>query len=133
MNARHTYPDVVKGLNVESFGVYNCDQIYRIPNKVELLANYIDERGEIIEDGYVLSMIDLKYNGAYSFAPNRFECSKTGEVVLMLFTKSKEIYIIDNKAFLEMEIKDSGKYTFQMKNMTKEIKTSKDLAKYLNL
>ncbi len=78
-------------------------------------------------------MMDLNYNGAFSFDPKRFTCSGTGKNALVLFTKSGKLYIMEPSKFKEMNILKSGTYTFTMKEMTHEIKSSDDLAKYLGI
>lgn len=133
INAGHTYPDIVKGLNMKSFGVYNCDQILRVKNRVKILANYTNEDGTPIDNGHVLSMISIDYNGAFSFSPNMFECNPEGNVVLALFTKDKKLYIYSNEAFQKLELKDYQPQTFVMKDMTKEINSSQKLGEYLGL
>lgn len=133
MDKGHTYPPIIKGLNIKSFGVYNCDQIYRLPNPVNLLATYVDEKGNTIEDGNVLSMIDLNYNGAFSFAPGSFLCSVEGNNVLALFTHSGKLYVLEKGAFEGMNIKSSGAYTFAMTDMTETIGNTADLAAYLDI
>src|ERR1035437_1263446 len=95
-NPGHTYPEIVKGLNVGSFGVYNCDQIYRPENKIDIIARYIDTEGKEINLLHVLSLIDLKYNGAFSFDPQSFTCNPKGKNVLALFTKTGDLYLLDN-------------------------------------
>lgn len=132
-DAGHTYPDIVKGLNIETFGVYNCDQIYRLPNRVEIIAKYVDSEGKEIDKLHVLSMIDLQYNGAFSFNPKNFICDAKGQNVLALFTKSGDLYLLDKTEFANMNIQKSGQYTFTMKNMTDEIKSTKDFANYLGI
>ncbi len=133
MNVGHTYPAIIKGLNIDNFGVYNCDQIYRVKDRVSIAAKYIDKEGQTIKSASVLSMIDLNYNGAFSFAPRQFICSATGENALVLFTKKGKIYLLDKEQFKEMNIKKSGEYIFTMKDMTEEIKNTDDLATYLGI
>lgn len=133
MDVGHTYPDIIRGLNVDSFGVYNCDQIYNIPNLVAVEATYLDGEGNKIKDLQVLSLIDLKYNGAFSFSPINFQCNAKGENVLALFTKDKKLYILSKSEFAKMKIDKSGHYTFTMKDMTETIQSTKDLANYLGI
>ena len=133
MDAGHTYPDIVKGLNVESFGVYNCDQVYRLPNRVTITATYQDEKGQPIEDLHVLSLIDLKYNGAFSFDPANFTCNSKGDNVLLLFDKAGQLYMLDKGKFGKMKITSSGVQTFTLKNVSGKIRNTNDLAKHLGI
>ena len=118
---------------MESFGVYNCDQIYRLPHAIAIQASYEDENGKPIPNLHVLSMMDLNFNGAFSFAPNRFLCDAKGDNVLALFTKKGQIYLLDKGEFAKMNINKSGKYVFKMKNMSETLKTTDDLAKHLGM
>ena len=132
-DAGHTYPDIVKGLNVESFGVYNCDQIYRVPNRVDVTASFKDQNGKALNDLHVLSLIDLEYNGAFSFSPNRFTCNAKGNNVILLFSTSDKLYLLDKGEFAKMKIEKSGDYTFTVKEVSNTIRNTADLAKHLGL
>ncbi|MBL7942125.1 MAG: hypothetical protein JNM00_05135, partial [Flavobacteriales bacterium] len=132
-DAGHTYPAIIKGLNVESFGVYNCDQIYMLNSPVAIDAGYVDENGNKIVGGSVLSVIDLNYNGAFSFAPGHFICSAKGNNALALFTSKGDLYLLEPEEFKKMAISKGGFYTFQMKNVTREITNTEQLAKRLDI
>jgi len=133
MNAGHTYPDIVKGLNVASFGVYNCDQIYRIPNLITVSPIFYDQNHTRIADGKVLSLIDLNYNGAFSFDPSNFSCNAKGENVLLLFTRSGKLYLLDKGEFAKLGIDRNGRQEFTLREVTHEITSSQGLADYLGI
>lgn len=129
----HFYPNIIRGLNVSSFGVYNCDQVYRLPDLLSIKASYVDQQGNPIKKVKVLSLIDLRYNGAFSSYPSSFFCSASGDNVLALFTQDNKLYLLSKEAYKEMHITESGSYTFVMEDMTQEIKNTEDMAKYLKL
>lgn len=129
----HTYPAIIRGLNIRSFGVYNCDQIYRVGNPVTVTPKFLDKAGKEIKDAHVLSMIDLNYNGAFSFSPKSFTCNPQANNVLLLFTKSGKLFILPKDAFRAMSIGKNGAYDFLMTDVTGEIKSAGDLRKYLGL
>lgn len=129
----HTYPEIVKGLNVISFGVYNCDQIYRLKERVIINPEFVNSEGAIIENQYVLSMINLDYNGAFSFYPSRFLCDASGKTVLALFTKGGNLYLINAEDFKALNISSSGSYTIAMTDMSDKITSSEELAEYLGI
>ncbi|MEM9023616.1 MAG: hypothetical protein AAGB22_07730, partial [Bacteroidota bacterium] len=133
MDAGHTYPEMVRGLNVSDFGVYNCDQLYRLANTVNIQASYEDEQGRPIEGGHVLSMIDLDYNGAFSFDPTYFSCNPDGRNNLLLFTSDERVYLLEEADFAALNIATSGPQTFRMHNVTDRIKTTDDLRQALGL
>ncbi|MFZ5551918.1 MAG: carboxypeptidase-like regulatory domain-containing protein [Bacteroidota bacterium] len=129
----HSYPNLVRGLQCETFGVFNCDQIYRVPDQLMVKASYVNEKGKKIEEGHILSMIDLKFNGAFSFDPSYFTCSKSGRNVLLLFTNDKKLYALTEEEYKKMNISKSGEYTFAMQDITKKVKDPDDLKNFLGL
>jgi hypothetical protein len=130
----HTYPSLVVGLQTAGFGVYNCDQIYRIPDKIQVLADYRDEEtGELIENKHVLCLIDMQINGSFSFSPNSFTCSSSSQNALALFTSDKKVYLLNPEDYRNQNVNESGSYTFAMKDMTGKIKSTSDLRDWLGM
>lgn len=133
-DAGHTYPPLVRKLNVSDFGVYNCDQLYRLAKQITITPEFVDEWGEPIQGLHVLSLIDLRYRGAFSLNPqNSFQCSKVGRNALLLFTHDGKVYFLSEAAYAEMEITASGRYTFEMADMTSEFQTVDDLRAALEM
>ncbi len=128
----HTYPSLVKGLNSSSFGVYNCDQVYRMANRTTLLPRYVDKNGNQIEKQHVLCVVDLKYNGSFSYNPNSITVDKKGKNVLLLFTEDKKLFVLSEEAYQKMN-KDSAQPTIVMTDMTSELSSTKALKEYLNI
>lgn len=127
------FPDVISGMNIENFGIYNFDQIYNLENKIDVVAKYQDKNGKPIENLHTLSLIDLDFNGAFSFGPNRFICNAKGNNVLFLLDKDGGLYMLDIGKFEHMNISRSGEYTFTLKKMDGIIDNADDLAEYLGL
>lgn len=133
MDPGHTYPAIVKGLSIASFGIYNCDQIYRIENLITIQANFVDENGKAINNPHVLSVIDMDKTSAFSFNPSNFSCARDGHIFLVLFTDQQEIYVLEKEADKWADLGSSGNMTLKMKNETKIIQNSDDLRKYLKV
>lgn len=130
----HTYPTIVKGLNSPNFGVYNCDQVYRIGESAQVKPIYIDTKtGETIKNGHVACVMDLSYNGSFSFHPNHLTLNKKGKNAVLLFTDQKEIFLIDEEAFARLDLEGGQHTEFPMKDVTKELKSSNDLRKLLDI
>lgn len=132
-DAGHYFPKMIKDLKCGSFGVYNCAQIHLLNSPVQITASYKNTSGEDIRDAYLVSMIDLNYNGAFSFDPKQFTCSSNGENVLILFTRSNRVYALPADEFKAMNLTTSGRYTFTMTDITETVKNSEDLRQYLGL
>ena len=134
VDAGHQYPDIVRGLSVGDFGVYNCDQIYRIGKSITINPVFVDEHGQKISDGNILSLIDLNYNGAFSFDPNAYiTLDANGRNVLLLFTKSNKLYLISESEMKEQKLNNNVSHTFTMKNVTEQLNSTEKLSEYLGL
>lgn len=134
MNAGHTYPNIVTGLRSLSFGVYNCDQVYRIKNKSVLSPVYVDKSsGKEIGGTKVACLIDMSYNGSFSFHPNHITCNPNGRNAVLLFTADNSIYLISETEFKEGVSTNKSRPVFEMTNMTASLKSPADLKKVLHL
>lgn len=132
-DAGHTYPNLVAGLNTSEFGVYNCDQIYRMGKTKTIHPEYIDsETGEEIKAASVACLMDLNYNGSFSFDPNYVTLNPTGKNALLIFTKDDQTYLILPSEFGAVDLKKPFPVV-AMKNVTSEIKSSADLKRVLQL
>lgn len=133
IQANQTYNGIVSNLSIRGFGVYNCDGIYRVPKTISISASYIDENQQPIVGPRLVSMIDLRYNGAFSFPANNFRCGTEGEIVLLLFADNNKLYLLDKGKFQEMNLTKNCSATFQMKEVSDKIKNTADLAQHLGL
>ncbi len=127
------YSNIVGGLRVANFGVYNCDQVYRLKNQIKVSPKFVDQNGKKIENASQVSLIDLKINGAFSFSPTSFTCNSKADNVLAMFTTTGKLYLLEKDQFKATNMTVSGDYTLKMKDMSKQIKNHQDLASYLNL
>ncbi|XOV66071.1 MAG: hypothetical protein ACFHU9_10585 [Fluviicola sp.] len=133
-NEGHTYPNLVRGLNAPEFGVYNCDQIYRIGTPVDISPIYVDAAtGKNIGKQHVACVVDLNYNGSFSFHPRRITCNKDSRNVILLFTSDKKTYVLPEEKFAALKTESGKTPRFEMEDMTEVLKTSEDLKQYLNL
>lgn len=123
---------LVAGLSCENFGVYNCDQIQRVTNPIKIRPKFVDAKGIVIFGIYLLSMIDLNLNAAFSFSPFEFKCEGGGKTIVLAFSYDK-LYAISADDFAALNIKSNGDYTIKMDDITDQIKTTDDLKNYLGL
>ena len=99
----------VKQLRISSLGVYNCDQIQRLENPVEVIATYNDEKGATIEPVFIY-IVDsrlngiLRYDGYNGFSPYHFAYSPTAKTVLLAFDKNGEAYIYTANQFKSLKV-----------------------------
>lgn len=125
-------PNLVQGLVCSKFGVYSIQQTHRLPNRTTVNARYFDEKGTPIAHAKMVSLIDLNYNGAFTGSPEKFECSKTGRNILLLFTNDNQIYACTEESMKKINFEHHTQ-EFNMTNITSQIKSSQDLKKYLGI
>ncbi len=134
INAGHTYPNLVKGLNSPSFGVYNCDQVYRLSNIAVITPKYVDaSSGKEITATKVACLIDLDYNGSFSFQPNNITCNPDGRNAVVLFTKDNKVFLLSEMRFKAGVATNKSRPVFEMTDMTASLKSPDDLKKVLHL
>jgi hypothetical protein len=122
---------LVCNLKIKGFGVYNCDQVYRIKNPIVIKGKYVTEDKAEISNFKGISLIDPKVNAAFSFDPKLFQCSSTGDNMILLFTRDKKIYFFDRSKWKTKQVKRGGLYTFEMADITDRVRTSEDLQRIL--
>lgn len=127
------YSTVVSGLSSSGFGVYNCDQTFRIQNRVALAPTYLNATDSTeISNKFMACLIDLNYNGSFSYHPNNIVCNSQGRNVLLLFTNDKKVFMYSENDFASLDKSNSG-VILSMKDVTEQIKSPDDLRKLLNI
>ena len=127
----HTYPNLVKGLNSPDFGVYNCDQVYRL-GKAKTVSPVYTSNGEKIDSPNVTCVLDLSFNGSFSFDPAYVTLNPEGKNAILLFTKDKKVFIsLPNKS--EKLDFSQQNVIMEMIEITDKMKSSDDLKSLLNI
>ncbi|CAA6824030.1 MAG: Unknown protein [uncultured Aureispira sp.] len=121
-------PRLVKDLRLNSFGIYNCGQKYKVKNQIAVSADYTDLEQIIINNAHTLSIIDMNYNAAYSFKPEQFICNAKANNIFLLWSKDGKLYSFVKRATIKM---NTGDYSFQMEDLSEKVKNTADLKRYL--
>jgi hypothetical protein len=121
-------PRLVEDLRLNSFGIYNCGQKYKVKNQIAVSANYTDLEQMAIDNAHTLSIIDMNYNAAYSFKPEQFICNAKANNIFLLWSKDGKLYSFVKRAAIKM---NTGDYSFQMEDLSEKIKNTSDLKRYL--
>ncbi len=133
MGKGHTYPTIVKGLNTPEFGVYNCDQIYRTGATKTIRPIYVDAKtGKQIRNADVACLMDLTYNGSFSFNPSYVTYNPKGKNALLLTTSNNKTYLISSDQFTKTNFGEE-KPTLEMTDVTEQLKSSSDLKTMLGI
>lgn len=127
------YSNLVTGLESSKFGVYNCDQIYRVANQITFSPKYLDaSTKKEIKKQNIVCLIDRGVNGSFSFAPKQITCDSKGKNIFLLFSGEGEIYALqaDKNTPVDLSVKEP---VFLMERITDKVKTSDELKNYLEI
>ncbi|NOQ72798.1 MAG: hypothetical protein GQ574_12380 [Crocinitomix sp.] len=126
-------PGLVRGLKSDNFGVYNCDQIFRILHPIPLTPTYFDlETGIKLENLYVACVIDMDMNASLSYHPNHLVVNERGNNQLVLFNEKREVFLMDEAAFKNVDLKQMDAQ-LNVLNVTHKIKSPADLQELLKI
>jgi hypothetical protein len=123
--------NLVYGLQSPYFGVFNCDQIYRIANPVVISPKYRDAANhQAIKKAQTVFLIEKVVNGAFTFSPEKLTCNSRGQNIFLLFTEDGKIYALKSEKDHRLNL-DQTEPEFLMEEITDQVKTSDDLKHYL--
>lgn len=125
-------PPFVRVLSVDGFGVFNCDQIERLGNAQPLIATYVDPSGNAIE-AESLSLVDYSINSVLTFPPNQIAYNPQSKTALLVSAKDGKKYLLRAAQFAALPLKGKKNYTFQMEDVTAQLRSVDDLREMLRL
>jgi hypothetical protein len=117
--------EIVQSLNISQLGIYNCDQILRLNNPVEVFADYVDTKGKQLEI-VIIYILDqtlngmLMYDGHYGYSPYRFAYSPSSRTSMIAIDEYSNSYVFSSKSFGEIIQTDlKNKYIFKLTKIGK--------------
>lgn len=128
--AAQKYSKVVNGLRSKSFGVYNCDQAYRMNSPIALKANYKDAESNLLDGFVVACVIDKRINGSLSFHPSDIQISTKSESYLLLFDKDNQVFFANPEQLANLV---NGKGDLVLKDITDIASDAQKLKDMLNI
>jgi len=104
LEIQQTLQQTARSLGIQQMGVYNCDQLKRVPNATELLAKYQDENGKPITAVSAYLINDqlngaIVFNGTYGYSPYRLKYGKGSKNTLLLFDADGNGYKVNSAQF----------------------------------
>jgi len=95
---------LTRSLSISNLGIYNCDQIQRLQNPVEIFAEYKNESGKEIKPLFIYLLDNkfngiIKYDGYNNYSPYRFAFSPSSKNTLLAFDGNGDSYIFESEKF----------------------------------
>ncbi|MCB0855259.1 MAG: hypothetical protein KDD63_23715 [Bacteroidetes bacterium] len=111
--------------SISSFGIYNCDRIYRAPTQ-QVFANFeIKDSKDTVDQIFLVIKKDQSVVTYYRYGWSGFRYPKGAECMIVAFTKDSEVVIFDSEDFAAQ--KPRGKYTFVLEPTGKRVHSPEDL------
>ncbi len=115
-----SFSSVFRNINVNSMGVWNCDQVDRLAEKAYVKANYVDEQNRKLHIT-TLWVIDSRLNGVLTYSgqgekltPYHFPYSTISRNSLLAIDDRMNIYTCSAADFNAMSSKQPERYTFHL-------------------
>jgi len=124
--------NITRSFSIDGMGVWNCDQIQRLKNPVQVMAAYTNEKGEPI-NATATFIIDKNLNGVLQYYNNQIAFSKTAETVLIAIKNDGNIAVALPEYFKGKTFSDNKSYTFPLKELTAGTTSIQELKKIIGL
>jgi hypothetical protein len=125
--------NIMRSFSVDGMGVWNCDQIKRLSNPVQVAASYVNEEGKPIEASSTY-IIDKNLNGVLQYyGSDEIAFSKTAETILIAIKSNGEIAVAFPEYFQGKKFSNHRPYTFTLKELSAGTTSVQELKKMMGL
>jgi hypothetical protein len=139
-NSKATSGNLICSLSLDGMGIYNCDQIRRMTNPVEVLANYENSgSNKLIPDlTYIINKKVngvYQYDGSYGYRPDKiaFSNSKEAENVLITVSNGGKMSVYKTQDFKNNNFSNKSVFTFKVQELENKVNTVAELRKVIGL
>lgn len=135
-SAEASSENIMRSLELDGFGIYNCDQIKRLSDPIMVKAKLKGKNGCELPAGTVY-LVDLKINGVFSYyksddvTPVTF--SPGSENMLITIGAGNTTAIYTPEQFDGDEFRNRERHTFHMTQPDKKITSVADIRKLMGL
>lgn len=124
---------IASGLVAEGFGIYNCDQVNRIENKIDVNPYFQTAAGVLLVGHVFATLIDYSINAAFDFHNSSIRMNRSGRNALLVLVDKKILYMISSDDLAKLRIQESGDYIIPLQEITDQVNSPSDLAVQLGL
>lgn len=96
-------------LNIDVLGFFNCDQLYRLKQPIQLVASQFKCEDKVVDGIESIYVVDLDANGTYSFDPNTIVLSYKSVGGLIFKHINGDLYTCTGES-LRAQINEDVKY-----------------------
>lgn len=138
-NSAATSNNLVNSLSLDGMGIYNCDQIQRLNDPVQIFADYHSDSASV--EPVATYIIDkkinavLQYDGYRGFSADKiaFSNSKNAENVMLAIKADGSMAIYTADEFKSKTFRNKRHFDFRVKEISTSFTTVAELKKYIGL
>jgi len=131
-NSKVTSNNLIQSLSLDGMGVFNCDQIQRIKQPVEVFASYKNSNSKELAPS-VAYIIDKKINGILTYSSNKIVFSESNEAQNVLITLDLDgsVALFKSEDFKKNKFRNKGKFNFEVTEINSQYTSVGDLKKII--
>ena len=133
-NAEATGENLIQSLSLSGTGIYNCDQIQRLENPVEIFASYKTEENQKLKPklAYILDKANnsvFQYDGYRGYGAGKIAFSKSEKAENTLLTVNDDgtVAIYKTADFKNKEFKNKSQFDFIVTKINSNYTSVSDL------
>ncbi len=128
-----TSSEIVRSFSISGLGIWNCDQIRRIRNPVQVMAYYKNETGEPVRVSSAF-IVDKRLNGVLQYYGTRqIVFSETSETILIAIKEDGGIAVVMPDYFKDKKFSDNMPHTFAVKELESGAESIRELRQLIGL
>ncbi len=140
LNAKASKENLLRSLTIDNMGIYNCDQIQRLQNPVEILAKYKNKTLEKLSpvSTYIIDKkvnAVMQYDGHYGYSPNKiaFCNDRDAQNVLLAVNANGKMAVYKTDQFKQHSFSNKDVYSFEVEEIKGNISNVAELKKIMGL
>ena len=133
-NKRATSTNIIQSFSLRGMGIFNCDQIQRMEEPIEVFAKYKNEDNQKFspESVYIIDKTGnsvFQYDGTRGYNVNKiaFNKSTKAQNTMLTINKDGSIGLYTSAQFKNGNFKDKTRYDFDVTTLDSKFTTVKDL------
>jgi hypothetical protein len=138
--AQASKENLFRSLAIDNMGIYNCDQIQRLQNRVEILAKYKNKTAEKVSpvSAYIIDKkvnAIMQYDGNYGYSPNKiaFCNDANSQNVLLTVNDDGKMAIFKTDQFKQHSFSNKEVYSFEVEEIKGNVSNVAELKKIMGL
>lgn len=109
-------------LMISNLGMFNADQVKRLPSPVQILAKYEDQNGTKVEPIGIFMCFKsingvIEYNGFLGYSPYKFKVPRYDKMAMFAIDLDGNMYRVPKSYFASLSLRNNMRHTFKLEKV----------------